>query len=302
MTPKIAVNSGAYVAGLFARQPVPLNDLAEKAAESGYQGIEIAPAPAHGHPDNFPTQKSIRNLLKVMADCGLEICGYGADMSNRPPAVADVDDYLREFEKFLRVCADLGAGVLRVDTALPPPLPDGVSYDEAWRRVVAAWTGAAKLALVEDVTLVWEFEPGFMFNKPSEAVKMVEDVGQPNFKVMFDTCHAQMCAVQGARQAEPIETLPGGVPELARRLKGKIGRVHLIDSDNTLHDNETSTHAPFGMGVLQFDEIIPALLEAEYDPEWWCVDLCFCPLALGMLKPSRDFVADLLARHIRPRA
>ncbi|MEW6359030.1 MAG: sugar phosphate isomerase/epimerase family protein [Planctomycetota bacterium] len=298
MVPKIAINSGAYVAGPFAKNPLALDDLAKQAGECGYQGIEIAPHPAHGHPDSYPTKRSRAALVKRMADCGLEICGYGADMSARPPAVSEVGDYLKEFKKYLAVCEALGAKTLRVDTALPPPLPPGVGYDEAWHRVVAAWRGAAKAAQPGGVTIVWEFEPGFMFNKPSEAVKMVEDVGQPNSKVMFDTCHAQMCAVQGARQAEPIETLKGGVVELAHMLKGRIGRVHLIDSDNTLHDNETSTHAPFGTGVLDFDEIVPAILDAEYNPEWWCVDLCFSPEALTLLKASRDFVADLLARHI----
>ena len=53
-------------------------------------------------------------------------------------------------------------------------------------------------------------------------------------------------AGKGARQPGKKEVLPGGCLELARRLRGKINHIHLIDSDGTLHGEETSSHAPFG--------------------------------------------------------
>ena len=104
---------------------------------------------------------------------------------------------------------------------------------------------------------------------------MTYKVDHPNFKVMFDSCHGHMCAVVGARQMGAKETLPGGVVQFIHMLTGKIGAVHFIDSDGTLHDNETSTHAPFGKGKLNFDEITRAFLDAGYDDEWWPIDLCF---------------------------
>ena len=47
-------------------------------------------------------------------------------------------------------------------------------------------------------------------------------------------------------------------------LTGRINHIHLIDSDNTCHkdangEDETSAHPPFGLGVLNFDEIMPEL-------------------------------------------
>ena len=73
-----------------------------------------------------------------------------------------------------------------------------------------------------------------------------------------------MCAVVGARQLGEKEVLPGGVLEFLEQLKGKIGMVPLIDSDGTLHDNNTSTHAPFGTGVLNIREIYKKLLDPDY--------------------------------------
>ena len=124
------------------------------------------------------------------------------------------------------------------------------------------WHESAELCAKSGVKLVWEFEPGFLFNKPSEVVRMAYKVDHPNFSVMFDSCHGYMCAVVGARQMGQKETLPGGVVQFIHMLTGKIGAVHFIDSDGTLHDNETSTHAPFGKGVLDFDAIAKAFLEA----------------------------------------
>jgi sugar phosphate isomerase/epimerase len=80
-------------------------------------------------------------------------------------------------------------------------------------------------------------------------------------------------------------------------LTGKIGHVHFIDSDETLHDGETSTHAPFGQGVLDFDAIVVALAEAGYDDEWWPIDLCFWESALEATAPAKRFMDDLLSRH-----
>ena len=83
------------------------------------------------------------------------------------------------------------------------------------------------------MNICWEFEPGFAFNKPSEILKIVDAVrakGNNNFGVLYDTCHAHMCAAVGANQPGTKETLPGGELELLEKLKGKITHVHLIDS------------------------------------------------------------------------
>ena len=213
------------------------------------------------------------------------------------PIAEKKDNYIRQFDKNLKFCLDVGSPSVRVDTVSPPSHPAGISYVEGWRRVVKLWKKCAAMAAKAGVKLVWEFEPGFAFNKPSEIVQMVEDVGHPNFSVLFDTCHAHMCSVNAARQSDPKETLPGGAVELAKKLKGHIGHVHLIDSDNTLHGNETSTHAPFGQGVLNFGEIMPAIKAAGYKSEWWTMDLCFWPQAWEVTEAAKGFMDRLNAKY-----
>ena len=70
--------------------------------------------------------------------------------------------------------------------------------------------------------------------------------------------------------------------------------VHLIDSDGTLHDNDTSTHAPFGTGVLDIHEIYQKLLDpAYYEGELISIDLCFWPDAWNVTKDSYNYLRSL---------
>jgi sugar phosphate isomerase/epimerase len=126
---------------------------------------------------------------------------------------------------------------------------------------------------------------------------MVYKVDHPNFSILFDSCHAYMCSVIGSRQMGEKELLPKGVVQFAYMLTGKIGHIHLIDSDGTLHDGETSTHAPLGTGLLNFDEIIPAILDAGYKDEWWPIDLCFWPKALEATGQCKIFLDDLVKKY-----
>jgi sugar phosphate isomerase/epimerase len=129
----------------------------------------------------------------------------------------------------------------------------------------------------------------------------VDEVGEPNFKVLFDTCHAHMVAAVGARQPGAKETLLGGALELAERLRGKIGHIHVIDSDGTLHDDETSTHAPFGDGVIDFMTLLPELDRNIEPTGWWTIDLCFWPDAWAITESCKRSVDVLNERLYGPQ-
>jgi sugar phosphate isomerase/epimerase len=277
-----------------------LDKVLDRVQAVGFDGLELLGMAPHGDPDAFASASDRKSLLRKFRDRGLSISNYGADFHGKSPASNDPrvrQEYLTLFEKNLRFCVDLEIPSIRVDTVDEPPLPKGVASTDCWQRFVDAWQGCSEKAEEEGVLVVWEFEPGFAFNRPGEITRMVREVSHRNFKILFDSCHAHMCASVGARQEKPAETLPKGELELARVLRGSIGYVHLIDSDNTLHDGWTSTHAPFGAGVIDFDALVRAIVAAGYDGDWWTVDLCFWPGAWDILQESRDFVGSLLKRN-----
>ena len=77
--------------------------------------------------------------------------------------------------------------------------------------------------------------------------------------------------------APVVETLDGGVAEYGRLLGPMIGHLHLIDSDGSLHDDETSAHVAFGEGQIDFCAVLMALKPVVTELPWWCVDFCFNP-------------------------
>ena len=72
-----------------------------------------------------------------------------------------------------------------------------------------------------------------------------------------------------------------------------VNHIHLIDSDGTLHGDETSTHAPFGDGILDYDTLIPELLQSGVPHDWWTIDLCFWPDAWAVTAQCKRAIDEL---------
>lgn len=302
MTKKLSIGTWAYAFGPYQDNPVPFDTVVKKLGELGFDGVEIGAFKPHIHPDDYPETADRQKLVSFIRDNGLEVSGLAADFWSSPGPATDEaqkdDFYVNLFKKNLQLAVDLSAPSIRVDTVSPPDGPEGVDRQTALTRIADLWRTCAGLAEAQGVKVVWEFEPGFLFNKPSEVVGVVEAVNHPNFSVLFDTCHAYMCGVVGARQHGSKETLPGGVVEFARMLKGRIGHLHVIDSDGTLHEDETSTHRPFGEGKIDFDEALDAAVnDAGYGGEWLTIDLCFWPEAWDVTERAKTFLAPYLEKY-----
>ena len=100
---------------------------------------------------------------------------------------------------------DIGTAGVRVDCVQGPEVPAEIGEDVARERLVKTWQECCSIAADLGCYVTWEFEPGFAFNKPSEIVRIVEEVNRDNFGLEFDTCHAEMVAGVGACE------IPAGV-------------------------------------------------------------------------------------------
>lgn len=295
---KISLGSWAFSFGPYAANPVSWEQTVRRAAETGYDGVEICGFPPHITVESYATPNSRRAVRRLLEDLNLGVSGYSADFTAVNPTVAaNRRRYLDLFERNVELCAGIGSPVIRVDTGAAPGSLSETEYQDAFDRLADLWREAAERAEPAGVKVVWEFEPGFVFNKPSEVVRLHERVGHRNFRILFDTAHAYMCSVVGARQQGRTETLKGGVLELLRMLQGRIGHVHIIDSDGTLYGDETSTHRPFGEGRIDFKALAPALV-ALPGIEWWCVDHCFWAGCWDLVGSSLNFVRNLIAEAV----
>jgi sugar phosphate isomerase/epimerase len=318
---RISIGTWAFV--FNQKQPIEFSNVASGLKKLGFDGLELGGFGIHPNPTTAWTVASWhRDPKGAYADLcasirqtweaqGLGCSGLAADFwGERLITAGDNKSYLAAFRRNLDFCERLGINVIRVDTTEPPnvlgkvpgekPLNDRsvIPYNDALKRVASTWRKCAQEARDKGIRMVWEFEPGFAFNKPSDILRVLDAVNQDNFKIMVDTCHAYNVAVMGARQPGKKETLEGGIRELAEKLKGKIGRLHLIDSDGTLNEHGTSSHPPFGEGDLNFDEFMPALV-AACDDEWWTIDLCFWPDAWKATAKCKKAVDKLNAKFGR---
>ena len=291
---KTSFGSWAFVFGPYASHPVSFEKSARRIKEAGYDAVEICGVGGQVTQKAYPSKESRAQLKTLLDDLGLERSGYLCDQTGWDPSEAENKQrYLERFSRHLELCKDLDAGDVRVDTVAPPEKCRKEAHrQEALSRVAEVFTEAAEAASQAGVRLHWEFEPSFLFNKPSEIAALLERVPHANFFVQFDTSHAYACAVAGARHVGAKETLEGGVGELLERLAPRIGSLHLADGDGSLYSGTTSVHLPFGTGRIEWAQLLPraAALEAV---RYWTVDLAFWPSAWSILEASRTF----LARH-----
>ncbi len=309
MSKRTSIGTWAF---LFNQEkPIPFSEVVTGLKDLGFDGLELGGFGDHPNPDNTTSYEDRVKLKDSWESLGLGCSGLAADLWGEKLITApDDSSYMATFRKNMKFCTDLGIDVIRVDTTEDPwtlgdiageTRPDKVEvqvdYDTALERVAGTWRRCAQEARDTGVRVVWEFEPGFAFNKPSDVFRVIDKVDHDNFMVMFDTCHADNVAVQGARQPGEKETLEGGIRELAERLKGKIGRVHLIDSDGSLNEHMTSTHPPFGEGNLDFADFMPAIVDAGCPDDWWTIDLCFWPHAWQATEKCKKALDELIKTY-----
>lgn len=306
---RISIGTWAY---LF-NQETPTTDfhtILHKLQDLGYDGVELGSFGPHPSPATHPTRASRARLKKEIADHGLSLSAIAIDLwAFKQPGVHILDEipaaYMTAFLGWCVFASDLEAKTIRVDTVVGPTYLETdegkkIGYAAAKDRLIGVWDKCSKMAADHGLNICWEFEPGFLFNKPSEIVSIVDAVrakGNTNFGVLFDTCHAHMVAKVGANQQGERETLAGGALELLEKLRGKITHVHVIDSDGSLNEHNTSTHNPFGTGQLDFDKIFPAIQSAGVPNDWWCVDLCFWPNAWDVTAQSKKFLDSMRAKY-----
>lgn len=280
---RTSIGSWAYNVGPYGENPIPFDTVLEKLAELRFDGVELGGFNGYPNPRNHPTKDDREHLKEKVKGHGLAFSGFAQDLWSEH--LLDTDDpthYIESFKANVQFAADLGIAGVRVDCVQPPTIHATTDYDTLLKRLVSVWDRCIRYAGDKGLYVTWEFEPGFAFNRPSDILRVLDALPHGNFGVLYDTCHGQMIAVNGARQQGEKEILKGGQLELIQKLSGRINHIHLIDSDNTCHkdangEDETSAHPPFGEGVLDFDALVPVLAKEDVGQDWWTVDLCFWP-------------------------
>ncbi len=131
---------------------------------------------------------------------------------------------------------------------------------EQWQLGVEAVRMLGRRAADLDLEIALELEPFplSLINNVDTMVKFLDDVGLPNVLANLDVSHLHLSRV-------PAEEI--------RRLKGRVGHVHLSDCDGKVHGD-----LPPGRGVVPFEPYLREIkaldlgdrtisIELEYSPQ-----------------------------------
>ena len=226
-----------------------IEDVFNYAAEIGCDGVEIAPFTlAESVTQIFAKQRS--DIRKAAEKAGVEIVGLhwllasppGLYLTQPDKAIRDkTEDYIKTLINF---CSDLGGRIMIHGSPAQRNIQKGWDREECWKYAVDIFSNCTAEMEQNGVTYCIEALTGKetnILNSISEALKMVADVGHPNFQTMVDT------------KAAAAENKPH-VDVIAEAGKA-IRHVHV---------NDPNLRGP-GFGDLQFASILRALKDRHYN-------------------------------------
>ena len=226
-----------------------IEDVFRTAGELEYDGVEIAPFTLADSVEDIPGSRR-KEIVRAAASEGVEIVGLhwllvkpeGMYINHPDEAVRSrTRDYL---DSLIRFCADVGGRVLVFGSPKQRNVYEGLTYEEAWEYARDIFAHCADTAEDAGVYLCIEAlssrETDFI-NTITDALRMVRDVGKPNFRTMLDV------------KAMSSEGRP--IPEIIE--EAGDAAVHV-------HANDASGRGP-GMGDTDFREIAAALRKVGYD-------------------------------------
>src|SRR4051812_55859 len=187
------------------------------------------------------------DLKKALSNHNIHVHNFcGVD-----PDLVSLDDTLRNraiesFKRTAELGAYLGAQTLHLASYAPPVqyigdkpyglgetykfgdvfrthIPDGFSWPKVWNVLVESCRATARIAAGVGRTIIMEPRVGEIICSVDSMIRLIKDVGEPNFKANFDTGHF-------SAQRE-------NVPLALAKLAGMYGNVHVADNNpiNTDH-------------------------------------------------------------------
>jgi len=226
----------------------PFDKAFDFAAQCGYAGIEIAPFTMAS--DAREVSAVRRSEIRRQADsAGLEVVGLhwllakttGFHLTTPDAEVRRTTaGYIQDLA---RLCRDLGGSKMIFGSPVQRNVLPGVSAEQAMHH--ARGVVEECLPVLEETAVTLCIEPlgpaeGNFLNTAAEAVRLIEQVGHPNCRLILD-CKAM--------SSEAIS-----IPDLIRR------HVSLLEH---FHANDPNKQGP-GFGELDFVPIFAALGEVDY--------------------------------------
>jgi sugar phosphate isomerase/epimerase len=211
----------------------PLEDVVRRARAGAWEGLELRAAPDEPvHVGLTPDERA--HVRETLRDAGVVPLAIAAYVEVDVPAVSD-DDVRRDLVDHVRLAADVGASFVRV-------FPGGPSRDGAAARRLAA-----VLDELEPSGPAIAIETHDSRSRGSDVCALLEEIGQPRLRAVWDIQHPW-------RAGEPVA-------QTAELLGPWLAYVQITDARSL----EDPTPSEFGRGILPLREVYDALRARAYD-------------------------------------
>ncbi|MFT5104414.1 MAG: hydroxypyruvate isomerase [Verrucomicrobiales bacterium] len=188
-------------------KPIKAPELAKHGAQIGLKGMEGIG----------------KNDYKAVKELGLEISlvSGGHGFANGPCNPANTQNVIEGLKGGIELAAEIGTKNVITFTGMKF---DGMDPDKAARLCVDTWKQVMPLAEKKGITLVLEHlnsrddthpmkgHPGYFGDDVDFCVELINQVGSPNFKLLFDCYH--------------VSVMNGDVIRRIRQYKDLIGHYH----------------------------------------------------------------------------
>lgn len=264
---KLSFNTWAYSCFPVWVPAYPLEETIKRLARIGYDGIEIGAASPHAYPKYLSKER--RKLIKqVLDDNGIAVSSMlpapGGGPGYNPCSVLaeERQETLEQYKEVIELCAEWGGKTV---IYLAGWQIFGVSRPQAWEWSREALIKVAKMAADHGVTMVVEPQPvdANLIESCDDAIQMMEEVGAPNVKLMFDTIHVMY------RNEVPSD--------YAYQMGKNLHHIHISDNDRL----------PPGAGRGDFVSLVSALKEVDFQG--------YLTMEIGFHR--RDIEPDKVARQ-----
>ena len=253
--------------GLWYRGPaLTLEQVIERAARFGYDGVEIDGKRPHGNPLDLPPARC-RELVHRAHDAGIEIYAVAANNDFSSPIPEHRESQLVYMRDLIRMTADLGVRTLRVFAAWPGVTCSaaGTTYlvarqlwreahlrcepAEIWEWCRAGLAESARFAGDAGVTLALQNHAP-VTNTPEDMLRLIRDVDSPHLKACLDAPLAAKQGIQSmretARSVAGLQVLTHFGGEYDRAADGSV-QGYVRNPDMTL--TPESYYADFALGM-----------------------------------------------------
>ncbi len=238
----------------------PLWEVLQFAEREGFEGIELVEGWPKGcglypSPEDDARIASLRDLFRRYGVKPFSIQTGAAGAFRKDKGAREA--WLRSFAGWARFARKAGCECIGT---WPGGDLDGQTLDEALDRFVESLREVAKIASDEELLCSVEIEPPFVFNKIEHLIRIVDGVGHPLVKGMYDPSHFDLMSGSRGKPHELLERF--GVH--------RVGYVHFTDTDGTIFEG-TSKHLPCGDGHIDVRRSLEVLWEGGYEG-WIMID------------------------------